>query len=313
MDRSRESAVLRRLLHDASKGTGRAAVVQGEAGIGKTRQLAEIMAHAAGQGCQVRLGSTDELAQDRPLGPLIEAFGLRADSTDPDRAEIGRLISTDAPLLQAPVVDLGFRVIDSAVALLERLSAATPVVVAFEDLHWADPATLRAVRVIGRALPRLPVLLIVTVRPFPERPELARVIEELVSHGAARLELQLGRRLGEERGNVMWLPLHHALLAVHHIVNGELTDAAAEAQAGLALADEVGIRLHAALLHGTAAWVALQLRFLLSHRFLGPDLVRLAVAAGDRERAAVVTQELADGASRAGVAGTRGAALPGSA
>lgn len=182
--------MLRRLLHDTGEGAGRAAVMQGEAGIGKTRQLTEIMTHAAGRGFQVLLGSTDELAQDRPLGPLIEAFGLRADSADPERAEIGRLISTGAPSLQAPVVDLGFRVIDAAVGLLERLSATTPVVIAFEDLHWADPVMLRAVRVIGRALPRLPVLLLVTLRPFPERPELSGVIEELVINGAAPLELQ---------------------------------------------------------------------------------------------------------------------------
>jgi hypothetical protein len=70
--------------------------------------------------------------------------------------------------------------------------------------------------------------------------------------------LQLGRQLGEERGNVMWLPLHHAMLALHRAVSGELTDAVAEAEAGLVLADEVGIRLHAPLLHGVAAWAALQ-------------------------------------------------------
>ena len=70
--------------------------------------------------------------------------------------------------------------------------------------------------------------------------------------------LQLGRQLGEERGNVMWLPLHHAMLALHRAVSGELTDAVAEAEAGLVLADEVGICLHAPLLHGVAAWAALQ-------------------------------------------------------
>ncbi len=204
--------------------------------------------------------------------------------------------------------------------------------------------------------------------------------------GDALATLQLGRQLGEERGNVMWLPLHHAMLALHRAVSGELTDAVAEAEAGLVLADEVGIRLHAPLLHGVAAWVALQrdditageahminareefaasvsqdweltavaggaraagarwplewglwvqallseargdtgqaralledawelaapLRFCLSYRFLGPDLVRLAVAAGDRRRAADVADEIADGAQRSKAAGAAGAAL----
>ena len=183
----------------------------------------------------------------------------------------------------------------------------------------------------------------------------------------------------------MWRPLHHAMLALHRMVSGELTDAVAEAKAGLVLADEVGTRLHAPMLHGVAAWVALQrgailaaeahmvdaaaelitsaspdwqltaagdtrragarwplewgqwiqallceargdtgqarallqeawekaapLRFFLSYRFLGPDLVRLAVAVGDHEHAAAVAQEVADGASRAGMASATGAAL----
>ncbi|MGH4001656.1 MAG: LuxR C-terminal-related transcriptional regulator, partial [Pseudonocardiaceae bacterium] len=198
--------------------------------------------------------------------------------------------------------------------------------------------------------------------------------------------LQQGRRRCEQRGNMMWLPLYHGMLAVHRIIGGELTDAAAEAEAGLVLADEVGTRLHAPLLHGVAALVALHrgdiaagearmvdavteftaavsqdwqltaaadgirmagarwplewglwiqallceargdtgqartlledawelaapLRFCLSYRFLGPDLVRLTVAVGDREQAAAVAREVADGAQRSGGTGAAGAAL----
>jgi DNA-binding CsgD family transcriptional regulator len=187
LGRSQELAALRRLLHNASQGAGEAAVVQGEAGIGKTRLLAEIAAAATEEGFQVLSGATDELSRDRPLAALIEAFGLRADSTDPQRAEIARLIVADAVPFAA--VDLSFRVINAAVSLLQRLATESPVVVAVEDLHWADPATLRAVRAIGAALPELPVMLLVTLRPFPERPELTRLIDELVSNGAAHLQL----------------------------------------------------------------------------------------------------------------------------
>jgi DNA-binding CsgD family transcriptional regulator len=194
LGRSGELAALRAVLHDARQNGGTAAVVQGEAGIGKTRLLGEVVAYAEEEGFQVLSGATDELASDRPLGALIEAFGLRADSADPERAAIGRLITGEAGRLapHSPVIvaDLGFRIIDESVALLERLAADQPVVVAFEDLHWADPSTLRAVRAIGRALPHLPVALLITLRPFPERPELAQVIGELVSHGAAQLTLE---------------------------------------------------------------------------------------------------------------------------
>ncbi|HET9256128.1 MAG TPA: LuxR C-terminal-related transcriptional regulator, partial [Pseudonocardiaceae bacterium] len=83
-----------------------------------------------------------------------------------------------------------FRVIDKTVALLERLAAERPVVIVFEDLHWADPSTLRAIRAISRALSRLPVALLSTLRPFPERPELVRAIDELLRRGATQLTLR---------------------------------------------------------------------------------------------------------------------------
>ncbi|HEX8933667.1 MAG TPA: AAA family ATPase, partial [Pseudonocardiaceae bacterium] len=194
LGRSRELAALRVLVEHAGHGVGQAAVLQGEAGIGKTRLLAEIATHAAQKGFQVLAGTTDELSRDRPLGALIEAFELEAGSPDPERAEIGQLIIGEFPVSQSPpfhssVADLSFRVIDASVALLERLATERPVMVTFEDLHWADPATLRAVRAIGRALFQLPVVLLVTLRPFPERPELARLIEDLSSHGAVHLSL----------------------------------------------------------------------------------------------------------------------------
>jgi DNA-binding CsgD family transcriptional regulator len=194
LGRSGELAALRALLDDTVHGVGQAAILQGEAGIGKTRLLGEIVAHAAQNGFRILSGTTDELSRDRPLGALIEAFGLDPGSTDPERAEIGRLVIGEFPVSQplpfhSGVADLSFRIIDASVALLERLATERPVLVAFEDLHWADPATLRAVRAIGRALMQLPVVLLITLRPFPERQETARLIEELLSRGAAHLDL----------------------------------------------------------------------------------------------------------------------------
>jgi hypothetical protein len=125
---------LRVLVEHAGHGVGQAAVLQGEAGIGKTRLLAEIATHAAQKGFQVLAGTTDELSRDRPLGALIEAFELEAGSPDPERAEIGQLIIGEFPVSPSPpyhssVADLSFRVIDASVALLERLATERPVMV----------------------------------------------------------------------------------------------------------------------------------------------------------------------------------------
>jgi predicted ATPase len=94
--------------------TARNSVVWGEAGIGKTRLLAEIVAHAAEEDFQILSGATDELASDRPFGALIEVFELYADSVDSQRAEISRLINREVAPSQDFVTDLGFRVIDKS-------------------------------------------------------------------------------------------------------------------------------------------------------------------------------------------------------
>ncbi|HET9257584.1 MAG TPA: hypothetical protein VFO16_20615, partial [Pseudonocardiaceae bacterium] len=65
--------------------------------------------YAAQEGFQVLSGATDELASGRLFGALVEAFGLYTDSADPQRAEIGRLITRESVPSQDFVADLGFR------------------------------------------------------------------------------------------------------------------------------------------------------------------------------------------------------------
>jgi predicted ATPase len=50
-------------------------LVEGEAGIGKTRLLAQVLADAAGRGMQVAAGRAEELERTRPFGLLAAAFG----------------------------------------------------------------------------------------------------------------------------------------------------------------------------------------------------------------------------------------------
>ncbi|HZA17660.1 MAG TPA: ATP-binding protein [Pseudonocardiaceae bacterium] len=60
---------LRQVLRDARSGAGKAAVMRGEAGIGKTRLLGETLTHAGEEGFQVLSGTTDELARIDRSGP----------------------------------------------------------------------------------------------------------------------------------------------------------------------------------------------------------------------------------------------------
>jgi DNA-binding CsgD family transcriptional regulator len=192
--RSSELASLVELLPRAAKGPCQVAVIEGEAGIGKTRLLAEVLDRARGRGFRLFIGAAAELERDRPFGALAEALDLHPTASDPQRAEIGRLLVGDGgavpgstALAEAP--GLRFRVLEAVLTLVERLSLSTPMVIALEDLHWADPSTLLALRRLCRHLAHLPLALFGTLRPSPPSRELDRLLGDFVAQGGNHLLL----------------------------------------------------------------------------------------------------------------------------
>ncbi|MGH9182062.1 MAG: ATP-binding protein, partial [Acidimicrobiales bacterium] len=100
--RDAELAVLRETLDHASRGTGGIVLVEGEAGIGKTRLLAEALALAVERGFTVLSGAADEVASDRPFGALVEALALDGAPPDSERAALGRLIAVGVSAAGSP-------------------------------------------------------------------------------------------------------------------------------------------------------------------------------------------------------------------
>src|SRR5215831_16742153 len=143
-------------------------LVEGEAGIGKTRLLAEVLEDAAGRGMRVAAGRAEELERTRPFGVLAAAFECSRSSPDPRRVAI-------AGLLAAP--DTG------------ELALAGPVVLGLDDLQWADPSSLLTVGALARRLTGLPVGVIGCLRPSPRGAELDRLAGALEAAGARHLVL----------------------------------------------------------------------------------------------------------------------------
>jgi predicted ATPase len=160
------------LFNVRSEGSGAIVLLEGEAGIGKTRLLDELLTCAREQGFEVARGSAYELERDRPFGAVADALELVPDSADPERAAIGRLIGGGAEDAQAEAPQLRFRILDDIVSLVEQLASRAPFVLALEDLHWADSSALLVVDRLGRRLHQLRLALIGTRRPLPNRPEL---------------------------------------------------------------------------------------------------------------------------------------------
>ena len=137
------------------------------------------------------LGAGEELARDRPFGPVAAALGLASGASDPRRASVARLLKPghDATGVWERGPALRYQVLDSILDLVEDLSAARPVALALDDLQWADTSTLLVVRHLGSRLASLPVVLLIASRPVPPTGELAGVIDALREDGLVEVEL----------------------------------------------------------------------------------------------------------------------------
>lgn len=189
--RERELARLLRFLAAAASGSTATVLIEGEAGIGKTRLLEGLMASAGAGKTTVFRGQGHPLEGTRPFGVLIDALGLRRASPDPRRAALGRLltgeVSSDAG--QFAVNQLQFRAIEEIIDMIEVASDRGPVLVVLDDLHWADSSTLLAFRWMVRELTEVPVMLVAALRPTPRGPELAVLVDDCLSGGGELIEL----------------------------------------------------------------------------------------------------------------------------
>lgn len=198
--RETETGVLREALDRVARGGQAIVLIEGEAGIGKTRLLEEALAGAAARGMQVVTGRADELEQARPFGLMAGAFGCvpgAADpgSADPRRAAIAGLLSASGgrasgePITVTSDPGLQFRVVDAFGDLVEALAVSGPVIVGADDLQWADPSSLLTLAAMGRRVADLPVGIIGCFRPVPRSPELDGAIRALQTAGARHLTL----------------------------------------------------------------------------------------------------------------------------
>ncbi len=192
--RAVELEVLRAVIEDAATGRARFVLLEGEAGIGKSRLIADALALAQGRGFRVLSGGCDEIERDRPLRALSEALEVERGAPDPPRAKLARLLEADEGppgrvVHDAGIADQGWLIVEAVLDVLEEFASAVPIALAVEDLQWADPLTLRALHSITRHLTRLPLVLLATVRGGSHGPDVDRAIADLLARGAEHVLL----------------------------------------------------------------------------------------------------------------------------
>jgi DNA-binding CsgD family transcriptional regulator/tetratricopeptide (TPR) repeat protein len=181
--REAELGVAAAAVRELSEGRASALVIEGEAGIGKTRLVQSVIDDARSRNVAVFWGQAHPFERARPFGVVAAALGLSRRSPDQRRAAIGGLIAGER------AGDVQYRVVEDVVDLVEMLCAERPVMVVAEDLHWADSASLLTILSMARQLPLAALLVVVTARPSPLRAEVVRLLDDLAAAGARTLQL----------------------------------------------------------------------------------------------------------------------------
>jgi DNA-binding CsgD family transcriptional regulator len=193
-------------------GGGCIALVHGEAGIGKTALVREFTQRHSGR--RVLWGACDDLFTPRALAPLHD---------------IAR--QTKGTLLDRINASATRDVIFSAV--LDDLERGTPATVVFEDMHWADEATLDLLKFLGRRITRTRAMLVLTYRDEETGPRhpLRTVIGDLPRDQLRRLALtplsehsvtKLARQAGHAPANLHTLTGGNPLLVTETLACGSV-------------------------------------------------------------------------------------------
>ncbi|HEY0537493.1 MAG TPA: AAA family ATPase [Actinoallomurus sp.] len=184
--RDEELDRLRQLLDDTVSGAGRSVWIEGEPGIGKSVLLESLLADAVRLGCRVRAGAAEEFGRRLPLHVMLDCFGAEPGADDTELREIAELLSyAGAERTGDPAGVAAERLF----ALADRLSRAEPLILVLDDLQWADEASVLMLHRLGRLAQRRPLLIVMTCRPVPRRPDLATLKRGLIAYGAEVMSL----------------------------------------------------------------------------------------------------------------------------
>jgi class 3 adenylate cyclase len=178
--REQELARLRKAFDSAVAGHGGLVMLVGEPGIGKTRTTQELETYARMRGAQVLWGRTHEAAGAPAYWPWLQAGEQYAMAHTDDlqeavgnnmppgaAAELTRIFpwlrgqpNVSEPEPQSDPEVAQFRLFDAYTSYVRAMALNAPVVIALDDLHWADKPTLMMLQHIARELSRMPVLII---------------------------------------------------------------------------------------------------------------------------------------------------------
>jgi DNA-binding CsgD family transcriptional regulator len=193
LERERELDLLSAAVAAAAGGAAGLVLIQGPAGIGKSRLLAEARTLGEERGLTVRSARGGELEQDFPFGIVRQLY----ESQLVGESERSRLLAGAAGAAAAvfgyeggdagePLGEGLFRVLHGLYWLTVNLSSERPLLLVVDDLHWCDSASLRFLAYLARRLDELPVVLVASLRSSEPDTDQA-ILEELLAEPSAQM------------------------------------------------------------------------------------------------------------------------------
>jgi DNA-binding CsgD family transcriptional regulator len=167
-----EAGTLDRLRADAAAGSGAVVVITGEAGIGKTAVVEELVARASATGATVLTGRAGPEEGAPAFWPWLRLLGS---------VPAGTLPGLTPSLLETTSDDgsaaARFRVMHAAVReLLAAAGHPGGLILVLEDMHWADPASLSLLAMLAREAGSAPLLIVATARTLHPEPPGAAIL-----------------------------------------------------------------------------------------------------------------------------------------
>jgi DNA-binding CsgD family transcriptional regulator len=192
-ERDAEIAEIFSAVEQAWDGIGGLLAIEGRAGMGKTRLVAEARAAAEERGFQILFARSSELEQDFAYCVLRQLFEPLLASVE--RAERGELFSGAAALverlfddtqLEDAHGDVSFGMLHGLYWLAANVAQREPTLIAIDDLHWTDGPSLRWLMYLAHRLEGLPLAVVVGLRP-PEQSQQTELLTELLADPATTL------------------------------------------------------------------------------------------------------------------------------
>ena len=190
LEREAQVAALEALADAARGGGGRLAVIEGSAGMGKTRLLAEARAIGGAAGMRVLAARGGEFEGEFAYGIVRQLFepllvsassDLRAELLSGPAALVVPLFASELDAPQGAPAEGSFAILHGLYWLAANAAFEQPTLLAIDDLHWADTASLQWLVYLMRRLEGVPLLVAVGTRPPEGEGHDQNLVAELIA------------------------------------------------------------------------------------------------------------------------------------